>query len=929
MMKIKIGKNCVMMVLLFSFVISSCGNPLITQIVEPKTVTFESNGGSRVESQTVFKDQPVKRPANPTKSGFTFAAWFRDNNTFLQAWDFAAVPTGNITLYAKWNPVTEPPPAAEIITTVAVTVTGPVKNEIPDTAASGTGHFSVGPVMWTPGDNPFQGGAVYTASVILTAYENYTFASTLTSATINGNDAAVTANTGNALTLSYTFAPTDPRTLTAIAIKTPPVKLVYTHGDTLDLSGLEVMLTFDTNETEDVAPGGFALRNISTIPAHDAVLSRSANNNRPIVVHYGNETASTNNLTVNAKVTTFAVDPIPAQEYTGGGPIAPTVTVRDGTTILTLTADYTVSYNNNINVGTNATVTITGAGNYEGSTGGASFTINKASITHVAVQVTAPEKNDTPATAASGTGNFNIGAASWSLGDDLVDNRFLGGAVYTVSVTLTAHENYVFASTLTSATINGNGAAVTPHTGSTLTLSYTFAATETRTVIGIIITAQPDKLTYTHGDSLELSGLVVKLTFDTEETGNFALADFASGNISAKPPNGEPLSFLAHNGPVEVHYGGKTVNTAPLTVSRKALTITEAAHTKPYDGGTSATDVTVTLIGVVEGDDVSAGTVTAAYISANAGTNTITITDVALTGEAAENYTVTPPSGNITVTGGITKANPNVTWPTGFTATYASGQTLAAVTIPNNGTSDTPGTFTWTTLANPVGDAGDRTHNMTFTPNDTANYNTPLTENVTFTVNKADGATVSAPTAAENGIGVNSITLNAIIILNQEVEYAYNTTNETPSTDWKLERTFTGLNAGTGYYFFARSRENGNYDTGAASSGTPITTMQNIDITVTVSELIEKAPTGFDSGIILYRNGSPQEKGVEITGNYYSISWEIFGPGGSVTGTTSLIPLSVENVIYNSPGYHTVTVTVTVTEGDTPYQTSFRFRIVE
>ena len=55
----------------------------------------------------------------------------------------------------------------------------------------------------------------------------------------------------------------------------------------------------------------------------------------------------------------------------------PTPTVKVGTTTLTAGTDYDVSYKDNINAGT-ATVTITGKGNYAGSVGSKTFTINKA-----------------------------------------------------------------------------------------------------------------------------------------------------------------------------------------------------------------------------------------------------------------------------------------------------------------------------------------------------------------------------------------------------------------------------------------------------------------------------------------------------------------------------------------------------------------------
>jgi uncharacterized repeat protein (TIGR02543 family) len=104
-MKIKLGA-IFGMVFLLSFAMGSCENPLIQEIVGAKTAAFESNGGSRVASQTVFRDQPVRRPANPSKSGFAFAAWYSDNETFLEEWDFSVIPNKDITLYAKWNVVT-------------------------------------------------------------------------------------------------------------------------------------------------------------------------------------------------------------------------------------------------------------------------------------------------------------------------------------------------------------------------------------------------------------------------------------------------------------------------------------------------------------------------------------------------------------------------------------------------------------------------------------------------------------------------------------------------------------------------------------------------------------------------------------------------------------------------------------------------------
>jgi uncharacterized repeat protein (TIGR02543 family) len=73
------------------------------------TVTFESNGGSSASPVTnVNNGDTISRPApDPVKTGYTFEGWYRDNNTFTQLWDFNSdTVTGNITLYAKWTPIT-------------------------------------------------------------------------------------------------------------------------------------------------------------------------------------------------------------------------------------------------------------------------------------------------------------------------------------------------------------------------------------------------------------------------------------------------------------------------------------------------------------------------------------------------------------------------------------------------------------------------------------------------------------------------------------------------------------------------------------------------------------------------------------------------------------------------------------------------------
>ena len=67
------------------------------------TVSFESNGGSEVDDQSVNSGAFASEP-NPTRTGgYVFDGWYTDDETFENRWDFASsAVTEDITLYAKW-----------------------------------------------------------------------------------------------------------------------------------------------------------------------------------------------------------------------------------------------------------------------------------------------------------------------------------------------------------------------------------------------------------------------------------------------------------------------------------------------------------------------------------------------------------------------------------------------------------------------------------------------------------------------------------------------------------------------------------------------------------------------------------------------------------------------------------------------------------
>ena len=72
-------------------------------IIKPAnpTVTFEPNGGTAVDSQTVTNGEKVPKPANPTREGYVFDDWYTDE-ALTQKYDFSKAVTNDMTLYAKW-----------------------------------------------------------------------------------------------------------------------------------------------------------------------------------------------------------------------------------------------------------------------------------------------------------------------------------------------------------------------------------------------------------------------------------------------------------------------------------------------------------------------------------------------------------------------------------------------------------------------------------------------------------------------------------------------------------------------------------------------------------------------------------------------------------------------------------------------------------
>ena len=72
--------------------------------VSQSTMTFDSKGGSSIDSITQNYATDVSPPPNPTRTGYDFGGWYGDDSLTI-AYSFATMPGSNITLYAKWDAI--------------------------------------------------------------------------------------------------------------------------------------------------------------------------------------------------------------------------------------------------------------------------------------------------------------------------------------------------------------------------------------------------------------------------------------------------------------------------------------------------------------------------------------------------------------------------------------------------------------------------------------------------------------------------------------------------------------------------------------------------------------------------------------------------------------------------------------------------------
>ena len=202
-----------------------------------------------------------------------------------------------------------------------------------------------------------------------TAVSNFTV--TLPATGLVEGENVVTASY-NGYTCNVTIT-VKPDTMTGISITHEP-NMSYNSGDKLNLTGLVVSAQYASGDTVELGSGVYA-----TDPAKNTELTVAEHNGKHITVKVGSFTAETiGTLTVNpADISGASIEDVGPFEYTGEQ-IKPEPAVSLNGKELVKDTDYTLSYDNNTNVTTEAKVIVTAAGTEYTGSAEKTFEIKKA-----------------------------------------------------------------------------------------------------------------------------------------------------------------------------------------------------------------------------------------------------------------------------------------------------------------------------------------------------------------------------------------------------------------------------------------------------------------------------------------------------------------------------------------------------------------------
>ncbi len=633
------------------------------------------------------------------------------------------------------------------------------------------------------------------------------------------------------------------------------------------------------------------------IPADTAVGSYTYSCTVTASITGSSVTASTTSLDVTVTVSakgydssSFTISDIDDQTYTGSQ-ISPPVTVTCGGKTLDYGTDYTLDYGENVNVGTDAgTVTINFTGNYSGSAT-VNFDIVKAGQT-------APGENegytidyeDETITVQDGYEVYTAQSGGTQITSGSITDH-LGQTLY-IRRTETGTHN---ASNWTEFTIAPRPAAP----------SVTAVAETIRDKRDGKVTSVDTTMEYKIGDGAwqdctgtEITGLAADTTVTVRVKATATAPHGAESACTIEEGKTLTVTFDENGGSEATDITGLSYNS---TIT--APDITRAGYTldgwyngdAKWDFATGVTDdltltakwtlnaPTVELSAdknnVTYGEQITltatathAASVTYAYEWYKGGEkldgkadSTLTIENVNDSGKYTVKVTATATDGltaeetSDAVIVSIGKANPVTTWPTASPITY--GDSLSASTLSGGQAVD--GTFAWKDgSVNPT--SGSHSYTVTFTPDDTANYNS-VEQSVTVQVNKA--TLTPSVGSVQDKVYDGDVDTTGTITLTGAV------LNENPTAGGVF--TFDDANAGTGKTVNVTITLDDGWDENYQLSTTALETTATIEKATVVLEW-----SGYEN---LVYDGEPVSVTAEATGLVGNDTCTVTVTGGAET----------------------------------------------
>ncbi|PAW89245.1 MAG: hypothetical protein B9S26_09175, partial [Opitutia bacterium Tous-C4FEB] len=437
-----------------------------------------------------------------------------------------------------------------------------------------------------------------------------------------------------------------------------------------------------------------------------------------------------------------------------------------------------------------------------GLTNGTSYTFTVTATNSIGTgSASSASSAVTPATTPTVTSpiSASVGNTSATLGGNVTAT---GGASLTavgVVYSVTSANNYPQLSGTGVTNLTGTAATgvfTVSATGLTAGTAYSYAAYATNSVgttyssVGTFTTTVPTPtLTFTTPSttSVAVGATRTNAVTSTLSGGSYGAIPYTSSDTSKATVN-------ATSGVVTGLAVGSTTITATQAAASGFNATTSTSYTLTVTIGTPTITAAPTATGITYGQTLASSTLSGGTANV-AGTFTFTTTSTAPNaGSAAQgvtftptdttNYTSTTAAANVTVA----KATPTLTWTTPSAITY--GTTLSATQL-NATSSLAAGSITYSPASGTTPSAGTQTLTATFTPTDTANYNT-ATGTVSLTVNKATPTiTWATPSAITYGTALSATQLNASGSVTGAIVYSP-ASGTTPSAGTQtLTATFT------------------------------------------------------------------------------------------------------------------------------------------